>query len=395
MTSSNRDVYIVNGARTAFGSFGGSFRETTATQLGIAAATGAMERARVEPAAIDQVFFGNVLQTSPDAIYIARHVGLHAGVREDAPALTLNRLCGSGMQAIISGAQAIQLGEADTVLAGGSENMSQAPHVIRGARWGLRLGNGQLEDYLWEALTDPFCGCDMANTAENLAARYGISRQETDEYALRSQRRAQKAAESCYVTEEIVAVTVKGRKGPEEVTRDEHPRPDTTMEGLAKLKPYFKADGVVTAGNASGIVDGGAAVVLTGDRSSNGTQPLGRVVSWAVVGVEPAYMGIGPARAIPMALQRAGLGMDDVSLVEINEAFSAQYLAVEKELGVDREKVNVNGGAIAIGHPLGASGARLPYTLLSELRRRGGGIGVASACIGGGQGIALVVEGLA
>ena len=389
------DVYIINGARTPFGSFGGSFKETSATQLGVAAASGALERSHVEPERIDQLFFGNVMQTSPDAIYLARHVGLLAGLPEEVPALTVNRLCGSGMQAIISGAQAIQLGEASNVLAGGSENMSQAPHIIRGARWGLRLGSGQLEDYLWEALTDPYCGCDMATTAENLAGKYGISRQETDEYALRSQQRAQKALESCYFSDEIVPVTVKGRKGPEEITRDEHPRPDTNLEALSKLKPYFKADGVVTAGNASGIVDGASAVVLSDQAGLNGVKPFGRILSWAVVGVEPKYMGIGPARAIPLALERAGLSLDGVDLIEINEAFSAQYLAVEKELGLDREKANVNGGAIAIGHPLGASGTRLPLTLLHELRRRGGGIGVASACIGGGQGIALVVEGLA
>ncbi|HEV3309996.1 MAG TPA: thiolase family protein, partial [Chloroflexota bacterium] len=264
--------------------------------------------------------------------------------------------------------------------------------LVRGARWGLRLGSTEFHDYLWESLTDPYCGCDMAHTAENLAERYGISREETDEYALRSQKLAQRALEHCFLTEEITPVTVKGRKGPEEITRDEHPRPDTTPEALAKLKPYFKADGVVTAGNASGIVDGAAAVVLSGAGALNGVKPLGRIVSWAVVGVEPAVMGIGPARAIPKALERAGLTLDDIDLIEINEAFAAQYLAVEKDLGLDREKVNVNGGAIAIGHPLGASGTRLPLTLLRELRRRGGGIGVASACIGGGQGIALVVE---
>jgi acetyl-CoA C-acetyltransferase len=392
MTKSETEVYIVDGARTPFGSFGGSFKDTTATDLAVVASTAAMERSHVDPARIDQVFFGNVIQSSPDAIYISRHVGLKSGIPEEVPALTLNRLCGSGTQAIISGAQAIQLGEATTVLAGGAENMSQAPFLVRGARWGLRLGSTEFHDYLWESLTDPYCGCDMAHTAENLAERYGISREETDEYALRSQKLAQRALEHCFLTEEITPVTVKGRKGPEEITRDEHPRPDTTPEALAKLKPYFKADGVVTAGNASGIVDGAAAVVLSGAGALNGVKPLGRIVSWAVVGVEPAVMGIGPARAIPKALERAGLTLDDIDLIEINEAFAAQYLAVEKDLGLDREKVNVNGGAIAIGHPLGASGTRLPLTLLRELRRRGGGIGVASACIGGGQGIALVVE---
>jgi acetyl-CoA acetyltransferase family protein len=392
MNTSATDVYILEGARTPFGSFGGSFKDTSATDLGVVAAKGAIERSKVKPEQVDQVFFGNVIQTSPDAIYLARHVGLRSGVPEEVPALTLNRLCGSGTQAIISGAQVIQLGEATTVLAGGAENMSQAPFLVRGARWGLRLGNTELHDYLWESLTDSYCNFDMAHTAENLADRYSVTREETDEFALRSQRLAREAQERCYFIEEIVPVTVKGRKGPEEVTRDEHPRPDTTPEGLAKLKPYFKADGVVTAGNASGIVDGASAVVLTTGENLNGSKPLGRIISWAVVGVEPSVMGIGPARAIPKALERAGLGLDDVDLIEVNEAFSAQYLAVEKELGLDRQKVNVNGGAIAIGHPLAASGTRLPLTLLRELRRRGGGIGVASACIGGGQGIALVVE---
>ena len=392
MNTATTDVYILEGARTPFGSFGGSFKDTSATDLGVVAAKGAIERSNVKPEQVDQIFFGNVIQTSRDAIYLARHVGLRSGVPEEVPALTLNRLCGSGTQAIISGAQVIQLGEATTVLAGGAENMSQAPFLVRGARWGLRLGNTELHDYLWESLTDSYCNFDMAHTAENLADRYSVTREETDEFALRSQRLAREAQERCYLTEEIVPVTVKGRKGPEEVTRDEHPRPDTTPEGLAKLKPYFKADGVVTAGNASGIVDGASAVVLTTGENLNGSKPLGRIISWAVVGVEPSVMGIGPARAIPKALERAGLGLDDVDLIEVNEAFSAQYLAVEKELGLDRQKVNVNGGAIALGHPPAASGARLPLTLLRELRRRGGGIGVASACIGGGQGIALVVE---
>lgn len=392
MNRAETNVFIVEGARTPFGDFGGAFKDTTATDLGVWASQGAIARAQIEPRQIDQVFFGNVIQSSPDAIYLARHVGLRAGIPEEAPALTLNRLCGSGTQAIISGAEAILLGEASTVLAGGAENMSQAPFMVRGARWGLRLGNADLSDYLWESLTDPYCNFDMANTAENLAGRYGITRESTDEYALRSQKMTKQAQERRYLSEEVVPVTVKSRKGPEEISQDEHPRPDTTPEGLARLKPYFKADGVVTAGNASGIVDGAAAVVLTGSGGLNGKKPLGRIVSWAVVGVEPAIMGIGPARAIPKALDRAGIGLEDVDLIEINEAFSAQYLAVEKDLGLDRNKVNVNGGAIALGHPLGASGTRLPLTLLRELRRRGGGIGVASACIGGGQGIALVVE---
>jgi acetyl-CoA acyltransferase 2 len=389
-----KDIYVLEGARTPFGSFGGSFKDTTATDLGVAAARGALERAEMAPEAVEQVYFGNVIQTSADAIYLARHVGLKAGIPQEVPALTLNRLCGSGLQAMVSGAQAMQLGEADVVLAGGAENMSQAPYVVRGARWGLRMGNTGFEDYLWEALTDPYCGCDMANTAENLAEQYGISRAEADEYSLRSQQTAHAAQERCYFTAEIVPVEVRTKKGAVTVARDEHLRPDTTLEGLAKLRPVFRQDGVVTAGTASGMVDGAAAVVLASEDGLQARVPLGRIVSWGIVGVDPSIMGIGPAKAIPLALQRASLRLDDLDVIEINEAFAAQYLAVERELGLDRDKVNVNGGAIAIGHPLGASGARLGLTLLYELRRRGGRYGVASACIGGGQGIAVVFEAL-
>ncbi|MGI8968573.1 MAG: acetyl-CoA C-acetyltransferase [Chloroflexota bacterium] len=390
----HKDVFVVEGARTPFGSFGGAFKETSAIELGTVAARGALERSGYNPDSIDQVFFGNVLQTSPDAIYMARHVGLKAGVPQEAPALTLNRLCGSGLQAMVSGAQAMLLDEADTVLAGGAENMSQAPYLVRGARWGLRMGNTEFQDYLWEALTDPYCGCAMADTAENLAEQYSINRVEVDEFALRSQESAAKAQEKCYFTAEIVPVEVAGRKGTITVDRDEHPRPDTTPEILAKLPPAFRKNGVVTAGNASGIVDGAAAVVMATEESLGDRRPLGRMLSWGIVGVDPSFMGIGPAMAIPAALEKSGLSLSDIDLIEINEAFSAQYLAVERELALDRDKVNVNGGAIAIGHPLGASGTRLALTLLYELRRRGGRYGIASACIGGGQGIAVLFEAL-
>jgi acetyl-CoA acetyltransferase family protein len=389
-----REVYVMQGARTPFGAFGGAFKDVSAIELGAAAARGAIERSGVDVASIDHVIFGNVIQTSPDAVYMARHVGLRAGVPVEVPALTVNRLCGSGLQAMISGAQAMMLGEADTILAGGTENMSQAPFQSYGARWGLRLGNAQLTDYLWEALTDTYAGCDMANTAENLAERYGISREEVDEYALRSQQETRRAQEQCYFSAEIVPVAVKAKRGEVTVERDEHPRPETTSEGLAKLPPVFRKDGVVTAGNASGIVDGAAAVILATEEVVSEAKPLGKIVSWATVGVDPTIMGIGPAKAIPLALERAGLALDDVDLVEVNEAFAPQYLAVERELGLDRTKTNVNGGAIALGHPLGASGARIGLHLLLELRRRGGKFGVASACIGGGQGIAVVFEAL-
>jgi acetyl-CoA acetyltransferase family protein len=310
------------------------------------------------------------------------------------PAFTVNRLCGSGIQAVLSGAQLIQLAEAGMVLAGGMENMSQVPHVIRGLRTGLKLGQGKLEDSLWEGLTDPYAGCSMAITAENCAEKYGITRQQADEYALRSQQLAHKAWTSGVMKEEVVPVEVKTRKGVTLVEQDDHMRPETTMEILGKLPAAFKKDGIVTAGNASGIVDGAAALIIAGEDAvkARGVKPLGRIVSWATVGVEPTLMGMGPVPAIRKALDNAKLSLGDLDVIEINEAFAAQYLSCEKELGLDRNKVNVNGGAIAIGHPLGASGARLLLTLLLELRRRGKKYGVASACIGGGQGIAMIVE---
>jgi len=313
------------------------------------------------------------------------------------PALTLNRICGSGFQSIISGAQLLLLGEADCVLAGGTESMSQAPHVIRGARWGIGLNQGKLEDSLWTALTDTYCDLSMALTAENLATRYGITRAACDEFALRSQQRAKAAQESGRMAQETVPVEIKGRRGDKTLfEKDEHLRPGTTLEGLSSLKPYFKQDGVVTAGNASGISDGAAAVVLTtADKArERGLKPLARLVGWGIAGCEPDVMGIGPAPATRLALKRASLSLDQIDLVEVNEAFAAQYLAVEKELGLNREKVNVNGGAIAIGHPLGASGARLTVTLLYELMARRARYGLGTACIGGGQGIALILEAL-
>jgi acetyl-CoA acetyltransferase family protein len=337
---------------------------------------------------------GNVLQTSADAIYGARHVALKAGVPIEVPALTVNRLCGSGIQAAVSGAQLIQLGEADIVLTGGVESMSQAPHVIRGARTGLKLGQGKLEDSLWEALLDTHCGCTMAITAENCAIQYGISRKEQDCYALRSQQLADRAWAEGRFEDEIVPVDIKTRKGVELVSRDDHMRPETTLEVLAKLPPEFKKDGCVTAGNASGIVDGGAALILASRQAvdRHGLQPIARLREWAAVGVEPTLMGMGPVPATRKALNRAGLTLADLDLIEVNEAFAAQYLAVEKELGLDRDRVNVNGGAIALGHPLGMTGTRLLLTLALELRRRGKKLGLATACIGGGQGIAAIVE---
>ena len=392
-------VVFLSGVRTGFGSFGGVLKDLSATDLGAIASKGALTRSGVEPSAVDHVVFGNVLQTSADAIYLARHVGLRSGLPIETPAVTVNRLCGSGFEAVAQAAQQIVLGQSRVVLAGGTESMSQAPHVVRGARWGLRLGPAApLEDTLWEALRDPGCGLSMAETAENLATKYQISRQAVDCYAARSQAAAAAGWETGVFADEVVPVPIQNRKTKQtdNWAADEHMRPGTTIEALAKLPPYFRKDGVVTAGNASGICDGAAALVMAseGFAAERGLRPIGRLLAWASVGVEPAYMGIGPAPAARKALERAGLKLEDMDLVEVNEAFAAQYLAVEKELGLDRERTNVDGGAIALGHPLGASGARITLHLLHALRRRGGRYGLGSACIGGGQGAAVIVEAL-
>jgi acetyl-CoA acyltransferase 2 len=326
-------------------------------------------------------------------------VGLRSGVPITAPALTVNRLCGSGFQAIVSGAEQIMLGHANVALVGGAESMSMAPHMVRGARWGdLRLGEAGtfFEDSLWAALTDPFCGLSMAQTAEKLAEKYGVTREESDMVAFRSQQRAKDAWDNGRMATEVAPIPVKGRKGEVLFNADEHMRPDTTMETLGALRPYFKKDGFVTAGNASGIGDGAAALVIASATwaEQKGLKPLGRLVSWGIAGVEPDIMGIGPAPASRQALERAGLKMDQMDLIEINEAFAPQFAAVAKELELDPEKTNVNGGAIAITHPLAASGARITVNLLHELRRRGGRYALGSACIGGGQGMAVVVEAL-
>ena len=395
MSANGNGIVFLSAARTAMGTFGGSLKDKSAIDLGVVAAEAAVERAGVPTEDFGHVVFGNVMQTSADAIYMARHIGLRAGLPIETPAVTVNRLCGSGFQAVIDGSQEIRLGEAKACLVGGAESMSQAPHVIRGARWGLRLGPaGKLEDTLWEALTDPYCGFSMAQTAENLAEEYGISRSEADEVAVRSQRLASAAWDEGRYADEVVPVMI-GRKGKEQAfERDEHLRPDTTMEGLGALRPYFKEDGLVTAGNASGIGDGAAALVMAGAdyAAANGLEPIGKLLSSAVAGVPPHIMGIGPAPASRAALEKAGLTLDDVDLVEVNEAFAPQYVAVERELGLDRERTNVNGGAIALTHPLGMTGARITTHLLHELRRRGGGIGLGTACIGGGQGAAVIVQ---
>ena len=388
------NVYILGGARTPMAEYTGKLKDFSALDLGAIASRAALERTGVRADMVDHVVFGNVLQTSADAVYGARHIGLKAGLPIEVPALTVNRLCGSGIQAAISGAQMLLLNEADIVLTGGTESMSQAPHVIRGLRNGLRLGQGQLEDTLWSALLDTHCGCTMAVTAENCAAKYGISRQEQDCYAIRSQQLADKAWREGRFAEEVVPVEIKSRKGVEVFAKDDHMRPDSTMEGLASLPAAFSKNGCVTAGNASGIVDGAAALVLASEEAvkRHSLSPIGRLTHWASVGVDPSLMGMGPVPATRRVLAKSGLSLEDIDLIEVNEAFAAQYLSVEKELGLDREKVNVNGGAIALGHPLGMTGTRLLLTLSLELRRRGAKRGLATACIGGGQGIAALVE---
>ena len=387
-------IYIISGARTPMADYAGKLKDVSAIELGAIAARAALVKSSLPPDAVDHVVFGNVLQTSPDAVYGARHVALKAGVPVNVPALTVNRLCGSGIEAAIQAAHQILLGEADVVLTGGVESMSQAPHVIRGLRSGLRLGQGQLEDTLWSALLDTHCGCTMAATAENCAAKYGVSREAQDEYAMRSQQLAARAWAEGRFADEVVPVELKTRRGTEVFARDDHMRPETTMEVLAKLPTAFSKNGCVTAGNASGIVDGGAALILASETAVRGSalKPLARLTAWATVGVDPALMGMGPAPATRLVLQKAGLTLADIDLIEINEAFAAQYLAVEEDLGLERERVNVNGGAIALGHPLGMTGTRLLLTLALELRRRGLKRGLAAACIGGGQGIAAIIE---
>ena len=399
------EVVIVSGARTPMaewiggrrgdGQGGGALAPVSALDLGAVAAKAALERAGLPGERVDHVVMGNALQTSGDALYGARHVGLKAGVPIGVPALTVNRLCGSGLQSVVTGAQMIQLGEADWVLAGGMENMSQAPHVLRGARSGMKLGPGAaLEDSLFVALKDSYSGLFMAQTSDNLAKKYGITREAQDEYALRSHQRANAANTNGRFAEERVAVEVKAGKKTVQVELDDHLFPSTSIEKLAALPAAFGPESMVTAGNASGVVDGAAAVVVASasQASAAGKKPLGAVRGWAAVGVDPSIMGFGPSPAIQKVLERAGMKLDQVDLFEINEAFAGQYLAVEKDLGLDREKVNVNGGAIGLGHPLGATGTRLIYTLLLELGKRGKRFGIASACIGGGQGMAVLLE---
>ena len=391
------EIVFLSAKRTAFGTFGGSLKDLSATDLGVAAARAALAASGAAPEDVGHVVFGNVMQTSPDAIYLARHVGLRAGLPIATPALTVNRLCGSGFEAVVQGAMLLGTGQAEAVLVGGTESMSEAPLVIRGTRWGHGfLKAPPVEDMLGNALTDSWAGLPMALTAEKLAAQYGITRDQVDEYSALTQQRYAAAREAGRFREEIAPVEVATRKGPAAFDRDEHPRPETTRETLAKLKPIFQKDGLVHAGAASGVADGAGALVMAtrafADRK--GLRPLARLVQWGTAAVDPTVMGIGPAPAFRLAMERAGARLSDFDLFEVNEAFTPQFLAVEKELGLPRDRTNVDGGAVALGHPLAASGARITAHLIHELRRRGARHGLGGACIGGGQGIAVAVEAL-
>jgi acetyl-CoA acyltransferase 2 len=392
--SPSEEIVFLSGKRTAFGAFGGTLKDLSATDLGVETARAALAQATVRPEDVEHVVYGNVMQTSADAIYLARHIGLKAGVPVPVPALTVNRLCGSGFQAFITAAELMLTGQAQVVLAGGTESMSQAPHVIRGARWGLGLGKGALEDTLTQSLFDTVANVSMGLTAENLAEQYRLTQDEVDEFALLSQERHAAAQEAGRFAAEIHPVELKSKKGVIVFAKDEHPRPDSTLEGFKRLPKVFKKEGVIHAGAASGINDGSASAVLA-TRSwadKHGKKPMGRLVNWAVAGCDPKVMGIGPVPAIRKLMERAEFRLSDVDLFEVNEAFVPQYLAVEKELGLPRDKTNVDGGATAVGHPLAASGARITLHLLYELKRRGARYGVGAACIGGGQGIAVLVE---
>lgn len=388
-------IVFISGKRTAFGAFGGSLSNHSATDLGVIAAKGTMVQAGLSPDKVDHVIFGNVVQSGSDAAYLARHIGLKSGVPVPVGAYIVNRLCGSGFQSWVNAAQMIRDGEASVVLAGGTEQMTQIPYIMRGVRFGgIRMGNSQLEDYMTSALTDAYTGTPMAITAENLGEKYDITRAQVDDYAYKSQQRCQKAFEAGVFKTEIEPVTIESKKGTVVFEKDEHPKPETSLEKINAMKALFKKDGLVTAATASGIVDGAACSLLMSESKAKelGLKPMARILSYASVGCDPKIMGIGPAAASRLALKRAGMELKQMDLVEVNEAFAAQYLAVEKELGLDPNRTNVNGGAIAIGHPLGASGTRIMNHLVYELHRRGGKYALGSACIGGGQGIAIVIE---
>jgi acetyl-CoA C-acetyltransferase len=389
-----QEVVITSAARTAVGRYGGSLKEQPTTDLGALAVVAALERSGIAPEQVDQVVFGNVIHSAPEDMYMARVVAIKAAIPEEVPAFTVNRVCGTGVQAIVSAAQTIGTGEADVAVAGGAESMSRGPYWMPDARWGARMGTAKMVDPVLGSLTDPFNQIQMGVTAENLAESHRISRGEQDEFSVESHRRAARAQEQGLFDEEIVPVEIKSKKGTAEFAKDEHVRPDTSIEALAKLKPVFKPDGTVTAGNASGMNDAGAAVVLmSAEKAAELGAPVrGRILSYSYCGVDPKIMGIGPVPAVRKALERAGKSLDDVDVIELNEAFAAQSLAVIKDLGLDRDKVNPNGGAIALGHPIAATGAVITTKILYEMERREQELGLVTLCIGGGQGIAMLIS---
>lgn len=392
-----QNIFIVAAKRTPFGSFGGSLKNISATELATEATKAALNAGKIDPSLVDSVFVGNVIQSSPDAAYLARHVGLQSGIPQSATALTINRLCGSGFETVIQGATSILVGDSKVSVCAGTENMSASPLQLDGndARWGVNLGSGlKLRDSLWDGLTDTYAQLPMGMTAENLAEKYGITREECDEFAVRSQRLWGEAKNNGVFDLEIAPVEVKTRKGTITVDTDEHPRPETDVGKIGKLKPVFKKDGVVTAASASGICDGAGSIILAGEDAvkEHGLTPIARLASYQVSGCDPTIMGIGPVPAIQASLEKAGITMSDVDRFEINEAFAAQFLACAKELNLDMDKTNIHGGAISLGHPLGASGSRIVAHLANEFQRTDNKIHVGAACIGGGQGIAIVVE---
>jgi acetyl-CoA C-acetyltransferase len=389
-----RNVVVLSGARTAIGTYGGSLKDVPPTELGATVVREAVKRAGEQPAEVGHVVFGNVIHTDAKDMYLSRVAAIEGGLPQETAALTLNRLCGSGLQAIVSAAQTILLGDTDVALGGGAESMSRGIYGVTGLRWGARMGDSQTIDMMVGALTDPFDTVHMGITAENVAERYGISRQEQDEFAVQSQKRAASAIEKGHFKEQIVPVEIKSRKGSVSFDTDEHVRGDASLEAAGKLRAVFKSDGSVTAGNASGINDAAAAIVMmeAGAAQRAGRKPIARLVSYGHSGVDPKYMGIGPVPAVKTALERAGLSISDLDVIESNEAFAAQACAVSKELGLDPAKVNPNGGAIALGHPIGATGAILTIKAIYELKRTGGRYALVTMCIGGGQGIAAIFE---
>ena len=392
--SSEREVVVLSGVRTAIGDYGGALKDSAPTDLAATVVREAVKRAKIDPQQVNQLVFGNVIHTEAKDMYLSRVACIKGGLPQDTTALTVNRLCGSGLQAIVSATQAIQLGDADVAVGGGTESMSRGAYILPSLRWGQRMNDGGVVDMMVGALTDPFDTVHMGITAENIADKWKISREQQDEFAVESHRRAVNAIEKGYFKEQIVPIELKSRKGTVVFDRDEHARADATLEGMAKLRAVFRKDGSVTAGNASGINDGAAAVVLMEKEAAAkaGMKPMAKLVSYGLAGVDPKIMGIGPVPAVQKALRKAGLTVDDMDVIESNEAFAVQALAVSCDLKFDPKKTNPNGGAVGLGHPIGATGAVLTVKALYELQRTGGRYALVTMCIGGGQGIAAIYE---